>query len=394
MLKNKVEELVDKYLDEVISIRRYLHQNPELSLKEFKTSEFVAKELNKLGLPVQRGIKNNGVVSNLNIGKGEKTLMLRADMDALPIQEETNFEFKSNNPGVMHACGHDVHTAILLGVIKILNEIKDEINGNVKFVFQPAEENNPTGGAPLMIKEGVLENPHVDNAVALHVWDYPIGKIALKPNAMMSESNRIFINIKGQASHASKPHEGHDAIVCAAYLITQLQTIVSRAIDPSDVVVLTLSKINGGVRYNVLPGEVSIEGTVRCSSVEVCEILPDKIEEFVKDVCKIHGCAYEYKFSHGYPVTMNDPKLTRLVKKSIIDSMGEDSLVEMDNPDTGGEDFSFFAKEVPSCFMLLGCKSEKNEDTCILHNSKFNCDEDCIKIGIKAIVNIVIDYFK
>lgn len=394
MLKNKVEELVDKYLDEVISIRRYLHQNPELSLKEFNTAEFIVKELNKIGLDAQRGRENNGVVSNLNLGKGKKTLMLRADMDALPIQEETNFEFKSKNPGVMHACGHDVHTSILLGVSKVLNEIKDEINGNVKFVFQPAEENNPTGGAPLMIKEGVLKNPHVDNAVALHVWDYPIGTIALKPNAMMSESNRIFITIKGQASHASKPHEGHDAIVCAAYLITQLQTIVSRAIDPSDVVVLTLSKINGGVRYNVLPGEVSIEGTVRCSSVEACEILLDKIEEFVKDVCKIHGCDYEYKFNHGYPVTMNDPKLTKLVKKSIINSMGEDSLIEMDNPDTGGEDFSFFAKEVPSCFMFLGCKSEKNEDTCILHNSKFNCDEDCIKIGIKTMVNIVIDYFK
>lgn len=394
MLKNKVEELVDKYLDEVISIRRYLHQNPELSLKEFNTAEFIVKELNKIGLDAQRGRENNGVVSNLNLGKGKKTLMLRADMDALPIQEETNFEFKSKNPGVMHACGHDVHTSILLGVSKVLNEIKDEINGNVKFVFQPAEENNPTGGAPLMIKEGVLENPHVDNAVALHVWDYPIGTIALKPNAMMSESNRIFITIKGQASHASKPHEGHDAIVCAAYLITQLQTIVSRAIDPSDVVVLTLSKINGGVRYNVLPGEVSIEGTVRCSSVEACEILPDKIEEFVKDVCKIHGCDYEYKFNHGYPVTMNDPKLTKLVKKSIINSMGEDSLIEMDNPDTGGEDFSFFAREVPSCFMFLGGKSEKNEDTCILHNSKFNCDEDCIKIGIKTMVNIVIDYFK
>jgi amidohydrolase len=379
MLKNKVEELVDKYLDEVISIRRYLHQNPELSLKEFNTAEFIVKELNKIGLDAQRGRENNGVVSNLNLGKGKKTLMLRADMDALPIQEETNFEFKSKNPGVMHACGHDVHTSILLGVSKVLNEIKDEINGNVKFVFQPAEENNPTGGAPLMIKEGVLENPHVDNAVALHVWDYPIGTIALKPNAMMSESNRIFITIKGQASHASKPHEGHDAIVCAAYLITQLQTIVSRAIDPSDVVV---------------PGEVSIEGTVRCSSVEACEILPDKIEEFVKDVCKIHGCDYEYKFNHGYPVTMNDPKLTKLVKKSIINSMGEDSLIEMDNPDTGGEDFSFFAREVPSCFMFLGCKSEKNEDTCILHNSKFNCDEDCIKIGIKTMVNIVIDYFK
>ena len=158
MLKNKVEELVDKYLDEVISIRRYLHQNPELSLKEFNTAEFIVKELNKIGLDAQRGRENNGVVSNLNLGKGKKTLMLRADMDALPIQEETNFEFKSKNPGVMHACGHDVHTSILLGVSKVLNEIKDEINGNVKFVFQPAEENNPTGGAPLMIKEGVLEN--------------------------------------------------------------------------------------------------------------------------------------------------------------------------------------------------------------------------------------------
>lgn len=394
MLKEKVDKLVDKYLDEVISIRRHIHQNPELSLKEFETSKFVANELRKIGLKAQEGVGKTGVVSNLNLGKGEKTLMLRADMDALPIQEETGLPFSSKNPGVMHACGHDIHTSILLGVTKVLNEIKDEINGNVKFVFQPAEENNPVGGAPLMIKEGVLENPHVDNAVALHVWDYPIGTVAVKPNAMMSESNRIFITIKGQASHASKPHEGHDAIVCAAYLITQLQTIVSRAIDPSDVVVLTLSKINGGVRYNVLPGEVSIEGTVRCSSAEACEILPDKIEEFIKDVCKIHGCDYEYKFSHGYPVTMNDPKLTKLIKKSVVNSIGEDNLIEMDNPDTGGEDFSFFAKEVPSCFMFLGCKSEKNEDACILHNSRFNCDEDCIKTGIKAIVNIVIDYFK
>lgn len=282
----------------------------------------------------------------------------------------------------------------MLGVAKVLNEIKDKINGNVKFVFQPAEENNPVGGAPLMIKEGVLENPHVDNAVALHVWDYPTGTIAVKPKAMMSESNRIFITIKGKASHASKPHEGHDAIVCAGYLITQLQTIVSRNTDPSDVVVLTLSKINGGVRYNVLPYEVSIEGTVRCSSVEACKTLPDRIEEIIKNVCQIHGCNYEYEFNHGYPVTFNDPKLTKLVKKSLINSIGEENLVEMYNPDTGGEDFSFFANEVPSCFMFLGCKSEKNKDTCVLHNSKFECDEDCIRTGIKAMVNIALDYFK
>lgn len=394
MLKDKVDQLVDKYLEEVISIRRQIHQNPELSLKEFETSKLVSEELKKLGLQVQEGVGKTGVVSNLNPDKCEKTLMLRADMDALPIQEETSLEFKSKNSGVMHACGHDVHTSVLLGVAKVLNEIKDEINGNVKFVFQPAEENNPVGGAPLMIKEGVLENPHVDNAVALHVWDYPTGTIAVKPKAMMSESNRIFITIKGKASHASKPHEGHDAIVCAGYLITQLQTIVSRNTDPSDVVVLTLSKINGGVRYNVLPYEVSIEGTVRCSSVEACKTLPDRIEEIIKNVCQIHGCNYEYEFNHGYPVTFNDPKLTKLVKKSLINSIGEENLVEMYNPDTGGEDFSFFANEVPSCFMFLGCKSEKNKDTCVLHNSKFECDEDCIRTGIKAMVNIALDYFK
>lgn len=394
MLNDKVDKLIDKYLDEVISIRRHIHKNPELSLKEFETAKLVADELKKLGLKVQEGVGKTGVVSNLNPNKAERTLMIRADMDALPIQEETSLEFKSKNPGVMHACGHDVHTSVLLGVAKVLNEIKDEIDGNVKFVFQPAEENNPVGGAPLMIKEGVLENPHVDNAVALHVWDYPTGTIAVRPNAMMSESNRIFITIKGKASHASKPHEGHDAIVCAAYLITQLQTIVSRCIDPSDVVVLTLSKINGGIRYNVLPYEVSIEGTVRCSSVAACESLPDRIEEVISNVCHIHGCDYEYEFNHGYPVTFNDPKLTKLVKKSLINSIGEDNLVEMDNPDTGGEDFSFFAREVPSCFMFLGCKSQKNQDTCILHNSKFDCDEDCIKTGIKAMVNVVLDYFK
>ena len=391
-MNQKLNELWEKHHKRVYDIRHQLHMNPELGFQEYETSKLIATELENLGIEVTRNVAKTGVVGLIKGGHPGKTVALRADIDALSINEETDFEFKSKVPGVMHACGHDGHTASLLGVAMMLNEMKDELHGDVKLIFQPAEE--VEGGALPMIKEGVLENPHVDNAVALHVWDYPIGTIALKPNAMMSESNRIFITIKGQASHASKPHEGHDAIVCAAYLITQLQTIVSRAIDPSDVVVLTLSKINGGVRYNVLPGEVSIEGTVRCSSVEACEILPDKIEEFVKDVCKIHGCDYEYKFNHGYPVTMNDPKLTKLVKKSIINSMGEDSLIEMDNPDTGGEDFSFFAREVPSCFMFLGCKSEKNEDTCILHNSKFNCDEDCIKIGIKTMVNIVIDYFK
>ena len=391
-MNQKLNELWEKHHKRVYDIRHQLHMNPELGFQEYETSKLIATELENLGIEVTRNVAKTGVVGLIKGEHPGKTVALRADMDALRINEEGDYEFKSKNPGVMHACGHDGHTASLLGVAMMLNEMKDELHGDVKLIFQPAEE--VEGGALPMIKEGVLENPHVDNAVALHVWDYPIGTIALKPNAMMSESNRIFITIKGQASHASKPHEGHDAIVCAAYLITQLQTIVSRAIDPSDVVVLTLSKINGGVRYNVLPGEVSIEGTVRCSSVEACEILPDKIEEFVKDVCKIHGCDYEYKFNHGYPVTMNDPKLTKLVKKSIINSMGEDSLIEMDNPDTGGEDFSFFAKEVPSCFMFLGCKSEKNEDTCILHNSKFNCDEDCIKIGIKTMVNIVIDYFK
>lgn len=389
-----IEELINKYIDDVIKIRRTIHENPELSLKEEKTSQLVYEKLKEMNLEVQKGIGKTGVVANLNSDTTGKTLMLRADMDALPIHETTDLDFKSKVEGVMHACGHDVHTSILLGVARVLSEIKDDISGNVKFVFQPAEENNPVGGAPLMIEEGVLENPRVDAALGMHVWDLPVGMVATKKGPIMSQSDRIFIIIKGKSAHGSAPHMGNDAIVCAGYLITALQTIVSRNISPADSAVVTISTVHGGIRYNVIAEEVKLEGTVRCSAPSVGEYLPNRIEEIIKGICDTYNCEYEFKYGYGYPVTYNDPNLAQSVLSSLRNNLGEESVMELEHPATGGEDFSFFTREVPSNFMFLGCKSEENKDTCIIHNPNFVCDEDCIAYGIKSLATLAIDFLK
>ncbi|CEO36059.1 N-acyl-L-amino acid amidohydrolase [[Clostridium] sordellii] len=387
-----INNLIEKYLNEVISIRRNIHQNPELSLKEFKTSKLVVDSIKDLNLDIKSNVGKTGVVANLNNYKDKKTLLIRSDMDALPINELSNVDFKSKTSNVMHACGHDVHTSILIGSVKVLHELKDNLNGNIKFVFQPAEENNPVGGAPLMIEEGVLENPKVDAALALHLWDLPVGKIATKKGAIMCQSDRIFIDIKGKSAHGSAPHMGNDAIVCAGHLITALQTVVSRNVSPCDNAVVTISNINGGLRYNVIPENVKMEGTVRCASKELGKYLPARIEEIIKGICTTFNCSYEFKYSYGYPVTYNDEIFTHEVIKSLQNNLGFDNVEIPNYPTTCGEDFAYFTQHVPSTFLLLGCKSEFNKDTCILHNPNFTCDEDCIKYGIKALVTTAIDY--
>lgn len=384
--------LIDKYLDEVINIRRSIHKNPELSLKEYKTANLIYESIKDLNLDIKLNVGKTGVVANLNPNTSGKTILIRADIDALPIQELSNIEFKSQNPNVMHACGHDIHTSILIGAAKVLSELKETINGNVKFVFQPAEENNPVGGAPLMIEEGVLENPKVDAALALHVWDLPVGKIATKKGPIMCQSDRIFIDIKGKSAHGSAPHMGHDAIVCAGHLITALQTVVSRNVSPCDNAVVTLSNINGGLRYNVIPEDVKIEGTVRCASRELGEYLPRRIEEIISGVCSTFNCSYKFKYGYGYPVTYNDEAFTDKVISSLQKNLGHENIEILNYPTTCGEDFSYFTQKVPSTFLLLGCKSDVNKDTCILHNPYFNADEDCVKHGIKALVTCALEY--
>ncbi|MEW9096299.1 MAG: M20 family metallopeptidase [Clostridiaceae bacterium] len=394
MNKELIDKLIDKNLEDVINIRRDIHAHPELGMNEHRTAEVIYKNLQGLGLKVEKGIGKTGVVALLEGKEEGKTILLRADMDALPINELTDLPFKSQNKDIMHACGHDVHTSILLGAAKVLSNMKDSIKGNIKFVFQPAEECNPTGGANYMIEDGVLEDPKVDGAIALHVWDVPLGKVGVKKGAIMAQSDRIFIKVKGKSAHGSAPHQGIDAIVGAAHVITALQTIVSRNISPLDSAVVTLGIIQGGYRYNVIPDEVSLEGTVRTFAPHIATMMPERIESIVKNVCEALGCGYEFKYVNGYPLTYNDKELTEKVMESLKDSIGEENLIIPQYPATGGEDFAFFNKHVPCTFMWLGCKSEINKDCCVVHNPNFICDERAIPVGIKVLCNTAIDLLK
>lgn len=391
-MKKVVDTLIDKHIEEVISIRRDLHEHPELAMQEVRTSKIVAEELEKLGLEVETGVGKMGVVGLLRGKEEGKTMLLRADMDALPMDELTDLPFKSKTPGVMHACGHDVHTATLLGVAKVLAEMKDQIKGNVKFAFQPAEEASPDGGAKFMIEDGVLENPKVDAAMALHVWDLPLGKIGLKPGPMMAQSDRIFINIKGKSSHASQPQNGVDAIVAAGYIITALQTIVSRNVDPLESAVITLGTIKGGQRYNVIADAVTIEGTVRIFDPSLSDFMPERIKAVVENVATALDCECEVEYVRGYTVTVNDDDFTKEAIDSFSNAIGEDNVIIVDKPALGAEDFSEFTKRVPSVLFWLGIISEENKGKTTIHNPNFTVDERSIPIGIKAFANATLDF--
>ncbi|MGI5997845.1 MAG: M20 metallopeptidase family protein [Lutispora sp.] len=389
---NKIDALIEKNIDKVIAIRRDIHENPELGTKEYRTSAKVAEVLEKLNIETQKNVGGTGVVGFIKGNTSGKTILLRADMDALPLDELTDLEYKSKVPGVMHACGHDVHTSVLLGAAMVLSELRDQIRGNIKLVFQPAEECNPTGGARYMIEDGVLENPKVDAALALHVWDLPLGQVALKSGPVMAQSDRIFITIKGKSSHGAQPQEGIDAIVAAAHVITALQTIVSRKIDPMDSAVVTIGKINGGNRYNVIADTVSMEGTVRLFDAKVASVIPGMIKEIVTNVCNAFGCDYEFQYVNGYSLTVNDDAMTEKAKNSFIKVLGEENVIIAQRPASGGEDFSEFAKCVPSVFYWLGIRSDINEGRCVIHNPNFLVDERAIAIGIKTMCTAALDY--
>jgi len=315
-------------------------------------------------------------------------------MDALPISENNNLPFKSRNPGIMHACGHDVHTSILLGVAKVFSELKDSIKGNIKFVFQPAEENNPTGGARYMIEDGVLENPKVDAAMALHVWDIPLGQIALRIGTMMAKSDRLYITINGKSAHASQPQKGADAIVAAAQIITALQSVVSRNVDPMESAVITIGTINGGSRYNVLSDKVMLEGTVRIFDDAVADLIPQRVKAIVNGIAIAMGCEADVNYVKGYDMTINDKVLAKEAIETFKELLGSDNILIPDTPASGGEDFSEFAKRVPSVYYWLGMKSEINKDNAILHNPNLIIDERVIEYGIESLATVAIDYLE
>jgi amidohydrolase len=381
-----------KLKDEIVQYRRDFHRNPELGMEETRTSKIVADFLTSLGLEVQTGIANTGVVGLLRGSKDGPTVGLRADMDALPIKEQSGVEYSSTVDGKMHACGHDGHTAILMGAAKLLSQYKDKIEGNVKFIFQPAEEG--PGGALPMIEQGVLENPKVSAMFGLHIntTSGPAGQIEYGSGPRSAGTGTARIKIKGFGGHGAHPHKSVDAIMASAHVLTTLQTIISREIDPLEPVVITMGTINGGYRHNVIADEVNMTGTIRTLNEDIRKSMPERFDRIIKGVCESLRCEYELDYSLGIPSVVNDVDMTDIVKKSAVKLLGEENAIQVDKPSMGGEDFCYFSQAVPSSFFRLSARNEEKGCTYPGHHPKYNFDEESIPHGIAMFAQIVINY--
>lgn len=388
----KINLISENIIDRIIKIRREIHMRPELGLHEIETSKLVKKELSRLGIKYRDGINKTGIIADISGSKPGKCILLRADMDALQICEENNLDFRSKNPGLMHACGHDVHTSMLIGAAEVIKAFENEIKGTVRLCFQPNEETSPVGGAQAMIDDGILENPRVDAAVALHVWNFPVGTVAFRDGTMMAQSDRFNVKIHGKSAHAAQPQNGVDSIVVAANLINALQTVVSRNTDPLSSLVFTIGKIHGGSRYNVISDLVEMEGTVRILSEELIGVTRERLINITENICSAFGAVAEAEYTEGYAMTKNDKSLFELAKKSLQPIFNDNILTDV-NPSSGGEDFSAFGKKVPILFMWLGMESEINDNgRRTLHNPKLIVDERCMLYGIKTLSKFALDY--
>lgn len=404
--KLNIDELASQIESTVIEWRHHLHQYPELSNREFKTAAFIAEKLESFGLEVQTGIAHTGVVAILKGGKPGPVIGLRADIDALPVTERVPLEWASKEVseyngqkvGVMHACGHDTHVSILLGTAKLLSEIKDDLKGTIKFIFQPAEEGAPQGeegGAELMVKEGVLKNPDVDVIFGLHIWStMEAGKIGYKPEGTMAAANSYQIKVKGKQTHGSRPWAGIDPIVTSAMIINGLQTTVSRQAElTQDPAVVTVGAIHGGVRNNIIPEEVEMIGTIRTFDDGMREKIFKDIERTATMIASSQGAIAEVTINKGYPVTYNDPELTELMVPTLEFTAGKENVI-LSKAITGAEDFSFYQKEIPGLFFFLGGmpKGMDANEAYPHHTPDFFVTDDSMILGIRTFCNLVIDY--
>jgi len=376
--------------DEVISIRRELHMYPELGFQEFKTSSLVENYLNELGIEVKTNVAKTGVVGVLYGREASKTALLRADMDALPIEELNEVPYKSRNPGIMHACGHDGHVAMLLVAAKVLIRHRDELSGNVKFVFQPSEEKSP-GGAIKMIEEGVLENPHVDYAFGIHLGNmFEKGTIALRKGVFMAEADSFKIVISGIGGHGAYPHASVDPILIASNVVLALQTIVSREINPIDPVVVTVGKINSGDVSNVIPEKAELLGTVRTLNKNISKDMPFKIERIVKSIAEAYRGNAELEYDFGYPPLVNHAEESEFVKRVGELIVGKDKILEAPIS-MGGEDMAYFLEKVPGAFFWLGSMNKEKGFDKLFHSQYFDFDENVLPIGVEFHTRIAIE---
>lgn len=385
-LQQKIKDLSKKNLGEIIAIRRHFHANPELAFNEIKTGDTIADYLEKLGIPYSRGIAKTGIVAIIKGVNPEKNVIgLRADMDALPISEKTSVDFCSNTPGVMHACGHDVHMASMLGTAKILWELKGSFEGTVKILFQPSEEKYP-GGALMMINEGVMKNPAVTIMLGQHVHPgIDCGKVGFKPGKAMASTDEIYITVKGKGGHAATPELNIDPIVIAAHVIIGLQQIVSRMAVPTIPTVLSFGRIVAEGKTNVIPDEVFIEGTLRTVDENWRKKVHTEIEQISQKIAEAYHGSCEVFIDKGYPYLFNDENLTGRMRQYASDYLGNDFVEDIDLRMTA-EDFAYFSQQCPSCFYRLGVKAPESDAIFNLHTSTFTVDENALETGMGFMV--------
>jgi len=381
MLLDEIRKLSILYAQDNVAARRHLHSNPELSYQEYKTAKFVANKLKDFGLNPTEGIAGTGVLVLVE-GKNpnKKTIALRADMDALPIQEANSVSYKSQNPGVMHACGHDVHTASLIGTAKILSEVKNKFEGTVKLIFQPGEEKNP-GGASLMIKEGVLDNPKPGLIIGQHVMPLvPAGKVGFREGMYMASSDEIYLTVIGKGGHGAAPELAIDPVVIASHIIIALQQIISRNASPKQPTVLTFGKISAEGATNIIPSEVKIAGTFRALNEQWRQEGLEKIEKMAKGIAESMGGKCEIEISHGYPYLENNPELTRRIRLAAEEYLGKENVVDLELT-LGSEDFAYYSHQIPASFYRLGTRNEAKGITSYVHTPTFDIDETALSIG-------------
>ncbi|GED66366.1 N-acyl-L-amino acid amidohydrolase [Brevibacillus reuszeri] len=377
------EKLAAEVAEQVVAWRRYLHQHPELSFQEDKTSQYVYETLESFGnLELSRPTKTS-IVARLIGSEPGKVLGIRADIDALPIHEENEVPYASSKPGVMHACGHDGHTAMLLGAAKILSGYKDKIKGEVRFIFQHAEE-LPPGGAAEIVRSGAADG--MDSIIGIHLASYlPVGKFGVLYGALTSSTDRFDITIQGKGGHSSQPEMTVDPIVIGASVISHLQQIVSRNVSALDKVVISVTMLNAGTAYNIIPDTLTITGSTRCFDEEIRKNIPIWIEKIVKGITDAHGASYEFTYSLGYTSVVNDQNVTKLMEDTIRERWGDEDIVFID-PVMPGEDFSEYLKKAPGCFIQLGAGNPEKGFTYPHHHPRFDFDEDCLVRGVELFI--------
>ena len=375
----KIKEESKSISDWIVKIRRELHEHPELMYEEFRTSELIRRELDKLDIQYIHPIAETGVLASIGNGNGP-CVALRADMDALPIHEETDVPFKSKIDGKMHACGHDCHVSMLLGAAKLLKDKESEINGTIKLLFQPAEEGG--AGGKLMREEGALENPDVERIFGLHVWpQMPSGQIGSREGTFLAATSSLSLTVKGVGGHAAVPQLAKDPVLTSARIITNLQSIISRELDPLESGVVSITVINGGNASNVIPSEVKVKGTLRSLTMNGLKELQKRVKEISEGIAQTHGCEAIVEYvGNDYPPTVNDSEMWKFAKNVGIELLGDDNVSDLDAV-MGGEDFAYYTEKVKGCFVVLGMNNPDIDATYSVHHPMFKADEDALHIG-------------